>query len=220
MDLPYLLAIPGGISWLASYLLIIRRGALDGLPAMPAVALVLNLCWELMYAFIFPDAFPANAIDGAWFVFDVVIAWQYLRYGRREFDPWVPRWLFYPTFLFSLLVAFGLVLGFVLEFDDLDGRYSGWLINMVMSSAFIAMLLRRKGVEGQSLWIGLTRMTGTVVLDACQMLLTPSWPLGGERALGPLLTVMYVATFVLDLAWVLLYRRRAREVGINPWTRF
>lgn len=220
IELSEWVAIPGAVSWLVCYLLIIRRGFKDRRPAMPAAALVANLAWEAMFGLIYPDQFPIDLVNKTWFIFDLIILWQYLRFGSHEFDAWLPRWLFLPAFVFSQAVAFGLVIGFHLEFDDSDGRYTGWFINILMSGTYVAMLLRRPGVEGQSLWIGLTRMTGTAILDVAQMMMTPSWPLGGEGGLGPLMTVMYAATFVLDGTYLWLFIRRAREVGVNPWTRF
>jgi len=219
LSLADMVAIPGAVSWLACYLLIIRRGFKDRLPAMPAVALVANLSWEVIFGIIYPDKFPVDVINKTWFAFDLIIAWQYLRFGPREFERQVPRWLFTPAFIFSLATAFGLVLGFHLEFGDADGRYTGWSINVLMSAAYITMLLRRRSVAGQSLWIGLTRMVGTALLDVAQMMATPSWPLGGGRGLGPLMTVMYVASFVLDAGYVWLYIRQARREDVNPWTR-
>ena len=85
--------------WTLAYLLIIRRGQLDRTYGMPFVALCPTLAYELTYGLIEPNVPPLHIVNIVWFVVDLVIAAQYLRFGRRELSPLVPGWLFVPRFL-------------------------------------------------------------------------------------------------------------------------
>jgi len=71
----------------------------------------------------------------------------------KDFDvPLVKR--YFPVFFCAAVaIAFPVVyLGF-LEFNDPDGEYTGFGINLMMSMLFVAMLLRRDSPAGQSMYI-------------------------------------------------------------------
>jgi hypothetical protein len=70
------------------------------------------------------------------------------------------------------------------------------------------MLLRRNSPKGQSMYIGLARFLGTLLLIYAQ------------EGLGkPLsfLYVVYVAFSVLDLTYLVLLYRVLRQHGLSPW---
>ena len=60
--------------WITTYVLVIRRGNKDRLPAMPLAALALNICWEGIFSFLYvPDDPRVLAAWGGCFVLDVFI---------------------------------------------------------------------------------------------------------------------------------------------------
>jgi hypothetical protein len=157
--------------------------------------------------FLYPHAPPQNFINIVWFAFDLVIVFQTLRFGKSEFAP--PS-LFYPAFILGLLVSFGAILAITFEFNDWDGRYAAFGQNLMMSILFVAMLLKRQDVRGQSIYIALFKMIGTLLPSLLFFLRFPT---------SPLLNFLYVSIFGFDLIYALLLHAKHRELGINPWRR-
>ena len=80
------LMIIGGLFWSITYILSIGRGFKDKTYGMPLAALCANISWEGMFYFIYPHSPPQLYIDYAWFLIDVFILMQFLKYGRSEFS--------------------------------------------------------------------------------------------------------------------------------------
>lgn len=197
--------------WVAAYLLIIKRGFQDRSCGMPMVALCFNFSWEIIFGFVHPDAPPMDTVNRVWCVIDAIIVYQYLAYGRRRFPANAPSWMFVPTFVGALLLAFGMVETFTLQFDDFGGPWSGWTMNFAMSGLFVWWVLDRADVDGQSLWIGLCKMLGTLGINVAQYQLTPD---------DPYLGFLYGGIFLLDALYVVLLYRKLKEAGHRPWRRF
>src|SRR5215207_3603612 len=100
--------VGSGVLWTLAYLLIIRQGFLDRTYGMPLAALCVNLSWEFVFAFVYPHDLPQRAVNVAWLAFDLVILFQFLLYGPREFAG-VSRRLCYASFALALATAFGAV---------------------------------------------------------------------------------------------------------------
>jgi hypothetical protein len=203
--------IASGICWTLAYILIIRRGFLDKTYGMPLAALCANIAWEFIFSFIILVPPPQNYVNVVWFAFDAVIVFQFLRYGRSIFKEALPDRYFYPLFVLSLVVAFGGVLTVSYEFQDFQGKYAAFSQNLMMSILFVAMLVRRNSVSGQSLYIAVLKMIGTVLPSILFFMLYPS---------SPFLNYLYVSIFVFDLIYVVALYAKLKEAGIKPWTRF
>lgn len=196
--------------WSICYLLLIRRAFKDRVYGMPLIPLCVNISWEFIFGILHPDKPPVNYINIVWFFIDVVIAYQYLRFGKQEFTTYVsPKW-FVPSFLLALATAFTGVLTLTYDFNDWQGNYTGWGAELLLCVSFIYLLIRRRSVKGQSLYIALSRMIGTLALIPAQYLLTPK---------SKFLAFTYVAFLVFDLIYVTLLARQCRQEGINPWKR-
>lgn len=206
-ELNWMLQIGSGVFWTAVYVLIIRLGFRDKTYGMPIAALCANVSWEFMFSFLYPHAPPQNYINIVWFGFDLVIVFQTLRLGKVAFAQ--PS-LFYPAFILGLLVSFGAILAITFEFNDWDGRYAAFGQNLMMSVLFVAMLLKRQDVRGQSIYIALFKMVGTLLPSILFFLRFPT---------SPLLNFLYVSIFVFDLIYAVLLHAKHRELGINPWRR-
>lgn len=95
-------------------------------------------------------------------------------------------------------------------FKDWDGRYAAFGSNLVMSVLFVAMLVRRGDVSGQSVHVAFFKMLGT----ACASLMFHAY-LPSSRFLDALC----IAIFALDTLYLTILYSRHRRPGIDPWRR-
>ncbi len=111
----------------------------------------------------------------------MIILGQVLTYWRHDF-PNVSPCRFYPGALLSLLLGFMLVKLMLSEFDAC--AYSAFGDNLMMSILFIAMLIGRNSVRGQSLYIAVLKTVGTSLasLAGCRFA-----PISQQSALLPFL---------------------------------
>ena len=212
MDIPlqvsWSLVIGSGVSWTLVYILIIKRGFQDKTYGMPLVALCANISWEFIFSFIHPHGVPQFYINIVWFGLDVVILFQVLRYGRSCNA--LAAQLFYPAFFLTLGLSFWVILSVTHRLDDWYGRYTAFAQNFMMSVLFVAMLCRRKSIAGQSLYIAVFKMLGTILPSILFHLKYPS---------SSFLNFLYIAIFLFDGAYLALLYRKCREQGVNPWKR-
>lgn len=202
-----------GVLWTLAYVLIIRRSRRDRVYGMPLVALCANITWEFWYSLVdrppLPDASKRAGqftVDFVWFVFDLVIVAQTLRYGPRQFA-WLGRRGFYALFALMLAVTGPSVVLVNKEFHDVYAIRVTFLQTLLMSGLFLAMLNARRSLAGQSLGVALAKMGGTV-LASLGVLLYPPDPVYRHSVLLPFL---YVAIFALDLTYTLLVWHLGRE---------
>jgi hypothetical protein len=201
-----LVLVVGGC-WLAAYVLAIREARLSGRTGIPAVAVGLNIGWELNDSLIVNHASWQRPFNFAWFLLDLVIARQVLRYGRRDY-PELSLAAFRTAFL--ALVAFGMVFipAVEIEIADYYGAYTGLGLNAWMSLAFVVMLRRRRATAGQSLYIALSKGAGSLLGVVMSVSLYPH---------SVVIPVIGATVIILDVAYsVALYRQFGRE-GRSPW---
>jgi hypothetical protein len=232
MDLYWLFAGLSGVFWMATYVLIIRRGHLDKACGMPMYALALNIAWEFIYGFVTPSIAPQVYINMLWFGFDLVILWQCLKYRRVDYAD-VPSNAFYPFAALVFAVAFLVVLaiqldGTLSEFINLRGSpngmgtcYSAFGMNLVMSVLFIETAIRRKSVKGQSFWIAVCKLLGTLFADLGYVVTpypNPNHPamFSTKELLWP---VLFASILAFDAIYVAIVWRQCRKEGISPLRR-
>ena len=211
--------IGSGICWTLVYLLIIKRGFQDKTYGMPLWALAANISWEFIFSFILlTHNNVQHVVDIVWCLFDLVIVIQVLRFGRASFKgtPILERY-FYVMAALVLLVSFGAVYTMTLQLEStippgrIDGRYAAFSQNLMMSILFVAMLINRNNIDGQSIYVGLFKMIGTVLPSILFYLTIPS---------DVFLNFLYVTIFAFDLLYVILLFGKMREMKVNPWRRF
>src|SRR6266540_2700212 len=122
-ELSNTLKIATGIFWSLTYILIIYRGFRDKTYGMPLFALCANLAWEFIFSFIFRPDSVQRIINPIWFVFDVVIVYQYLRYGKPSLRGTLLERYFYLMFIAVLVVSFFGTLTLSVELQSLNGKY-------------------------------------------------------------------------------------------------
>ena len=199
------------LSWTAIHLLVLggsfkRRAAL-----MPALALPIDLAWDLFRAFSGLTPFPGLApLDAAWPIFALANVWFVQRYARAEFLRGASERWFWPAFLAATGAWLALMAYFCSGVPFGPARlYTafGPLVNLSWSLGFY--LRRRAGGSADSLDLALwaLRAFGTGAVS-----LALGWRLG---AWFPLAAAAGVLAF--EAAWLRAYltRRRALVVAAS-----
>ncbi len=207
-ELRIALQMGSGALWTLTYLLLILRGFQDKTYGMPLFALCLNVSWEFIFSFLYPPEGIQIVVNWIWFLFDLVIVWQALRFGPAVFRNPKLGGTFYPVFLVILLVSFFGVLTMSAEFSDWLGKYAAFTQNLVMSILFISMLLSRDQVAGQSIYIAIFKLIGTLLASIWFYLTNPN---------EPYLNYLYVTIVLFDATYAVLLYRKFQAEGINPW---
>ena len=159
------LTIVSGLAWTIVYIESIRLGFTQKTYAMPVAALGLNIAWETIYGIHgLTETIDAQAvINLLWAAADVVIVYTFFRFGRAELPKFVNRPLFIGWGVVIFGTAYAVQALFIAEFGWTDGaRYSAFLQNLLMSGLFIAMLIARRGIRGQSMVIAVAKWLGTL----------------------------------------------------------
>lgn len=191
------LLVTSGIFWTITYLLIIRQGFREQTYGMPLAALAANLSWEFVFAVLHPHGFPQVIVNWVWLLFDLVIAWQVIRFGPATWG-W-PRGRFLTMFCLALMTAFPAVLLVTYEFAELDkmsGAYAAFGQNLMMSLLFIN-LLRERGPGGQSVSIAVCKFIGTLFASLGFLLYTS---LGSS----PLMLFLFASISLVDVVYAAL----------------
>jgi len=200
--------IGSGICWAIVYFLIIKRGFEDQTYGMPIAALGANISWEFIFSFIHPHPSPQVYINIIWFIFDVIILFQIIRFGKKSINDSLPDVYFYPVVFLAILLGFGLVYAISVEFDDWHGRYTAFGQNLMMSILFVIMHFRRKSLSGQSVYIALFKMVGTALPSILFFSLAPD---------SILLNTLYCGILFFDVLYTILVYTKSTKMGINPW---
>ena len=200
-----------GAGWSSAYLLIIRRTHLDRVPGMPLFSLCFNTMWEIIFSVLPTYAGPALWMIRGWALLDLLMFAQGLLYGRAAL-----RWRLSPAAFYSAMssVFLGcglLILWTTLKLGDHRGILSAFCDNIVMSLLFILMLRRRGSSQGQSLWIGIAKLIGTLAQSVLFLTRYPdAW----------VLWLLCSVILGLDAAYLLLLRRQLQREGIRAWRRW
>jgi hypothetical protein len=197
-----------GAFWTAAYALIIMKGFKDKTYGMPMAALCVNLTWEFIFSFVMPfqEAFflPLNLV---WLSLDAIMAFQLLKYGPKEF-PQLPAWQFYGFVALGLLFGSLATLAITFDANDHTGTYSGFGAALLMAVCYVQMLVARRSLRGQNLWIAVAKMLGSLMPAVGYHLFMP------EYTHSQILRFLYVSIVVFDLtyiAMVVAHRRKERQ---------
>lgn len=202
----------GGLFWSATYILIIRRGFKEKTFGMPMAALCANISWEAIFAFFTPHDAPQLYVNYIWFALDAVIVFQFLKYGKKEF-PNIPKWQFFAIFGLGISMAVPMILAINYELEDSIGAYAAFGQNLMMSVLFVTMLMSRKGIEGQSIYIALFKMIGTGLSSLAFFLYRP---IAQDSSL---LHFLFVTIFVFDAIYTVGLYLKYKKIEL-PFRRF
>lgn len=204
------LKIGSGLFWTVAYILIIRRGLKDKYYGMPVIALCANVSWEFMFSFVIPHSKPQLYIDYVWLTFDIGILIQYLWLGKKEFPSQLSSKMFYPAFGLTLVMAFLAILMVSYEFDDKHGIYSAFAQNLMMSILFVYLLLKRNSSAGQSLYIAICKLIGTVIPSIFFHLLFPN---------SCLLHFLFFTILIFDVIYCVMLYLQLKSENMKPWLK-
>lgn len=200
--------------WFFTYALVIRRGHIDKVPAIPLFSLTLNLAWDISGAFIVQSPLVQHYIDIGFVIVNLVILGQWFRYWRNDM-PGLSTFEFYFFWALAQVFSFGIILLGNIELDDVLLYKMGFIDNFINSALFIVMLYQRTELQGQSIYIGITKGLATGAMSLAMY--TNPFP-GLEDSV---ITVpLYVSIAVLDVIYVVAYYKKARRLGVDPWRRW
>jgi iron complex outermembrane receptor protein len=211
-------------AWTAAYLCIIVRCHRDQSYGVPFASLSFNVVWEACYSFNLLDQRLSPFFlwgNRAWLLFDLVLYYQFLRYGPKvQVLPWLARF-FYPAALVTLVLnAVGLAT-FTSAFHAYTGSASSMAMNFSMSILYIFMLSNRPDLRGLSYPAAWLKMIGTVAGSVFLYSWLPAQYAGGELYRHPgvpppgnfhFMHFLYVGIFVADVVYITLFTIRRREL--------
>ncbi len=204
--------IGSGVCWTITYLLILRRGVLDLTYGMPAAALFANLAWELTYSFIYPHSMPQLAVDRIWFGFDVLLLLQFLRFG-----PSVRKVSMTFTFYLEVLLSFAVTLTLLILFSktlkDDNGAFAAFGQNLMMSILFITMLRDRRSASGQSIYIALFKLAGTLLASSAFYFQTKTY------SQSQLMQFLFIAILMYDVIYTIMLANQLTRQRIKVFKR-
>ncbi|WP_158886770.1 hypothetical protein [Amycolatopsis anabasis] len=198
-----------GICTFAVYLAAIRRGFLDKRAPLPVFAVCANVSWEVTYAFIYPTEPMMRTILYFWIPLNLVLLFQGVRYGRKDFGRMsapLYGWMVAGFFLF----AFTFMIAATREFDDRAGVYTTVFVVVLMESLFLVTLWVRRNTEGQTMYIAL----GKTVVDTSGAVALIAWH--PDRWL---LHQMIAAELILDAVYLVALYRTFKAEGRSPWRK-
>jgi len=228
--------------WLGAYALIVKHSFGEKIHGMPVVAMCGNISWEFILGLgLFPacPAYWANCAQPvSWPVtflaalLDVFILYTIIRFGRDQFQtPFIRR--YFPTLvLLGVATAAGIIYTFMSELYTLNiygarvgngvpeflqaglqgGIFTGWGLALMMAILFIAMLISRGDVRGQSFYIALFMGLGNLgayMFDHTAAVRMPT-----------IVDILAVASLTLNAVYVVLVFRKSKALGIDPLRRF
>jgi hypothetical protein len=213
MLVAYILPVLTAFCWTMVYVLVIRRDYLEKTYGIPLLVLGINVAWELTFSIVVrppimdEQAWLWIAINIIWLVLEGVILIQAVIYGPRE--NWPSRSFFYAALTAALVFGFAGILAITFELQDWEGRWSSFMDNLIISVLFIQMLYQR-GIRGQSLYIGLSKLVGTLAIGIGYLATYPA---------SPLQWYLTLSILFFDTLYVVLLYSHIRVAGINPWKR-
>jgi hypothetical protein len=218
-----IVGIIGCLLWIVAYGFVVVVGFKDKAHGIPGPAICLNLAWEFLACFVWPDTVKAWwYLDISWFVVDLIIMGQFLYYGRGLQKNAFIRRYFYP------LVAGGLALSFLAQYafswrvTDKVGMFTAFADNQVMSILFIPLYYSRRpklaGLSWGAAWTKMVGTVGTAVMG--YFLFKVIFPRKEAHHVLERHTVpIYVGIFVADIAYLYLLwkgRRALVESSLAP----
>lgn len=230
------------VFWLGAYALIIKHSFGEKIHAMPVVAMCGNISWEFILGLgLFPacPAYWANCpqqvmgpVTFLAALLDVFILYTIIRFGRNQFQTPFIRKYFPALVILGVATAAGIIFTFMSELYTLNiygarvgdavpdylqaglqgGIFTGWGLALMMAILFIAMLISRGDVRGQSFYIALFMGLGNLgayLFDHTAAARMPT-----------IVDILAITSLTLNAVYVVLVFRKSKALGIDPLRRF
>ncbi|WP_434385401.1 hypothetical protein [Melittangium boletus] len=195
----------GCVLWVVAYGFIIRQCFQDKSYGLPLIAICMNLAWEFLASWVLPNPVPLWLFfDRVWFFVDLIIVYQLVRYGPALQGVPELREHFHAIVLGTVMLSvFGLY-AFHVQYHDLLGLMGAFMVNLVMSVAFVFFYFARRQQDGRGLsvpaaWCKMLGTLGTSI--ECHWVIgqTQSW-LGGLH----FLTFLSLSILLFDALYLRL----------------
>ncbi|MFG2503194.1 hypothetical protein ACGFSB_33915 [Streptomyces sp. NPDC048441] len=198
---------PAAVGWLVAYTLAFHRGHKDKCVGVPALLVAVNFAWEFNLSIILDQDTTQRHINFSWALFNIFIISQVIRWGHKDHPNLTRRnflWAFVGMFVWSsFMVIYGTI-----EIGDFPGTYTGTIINIPLSWAFITMLKSRGSSAGQSIYIAIAKMVGSMGAAATVYAEFP-----GHN----LFFVLFISVHILDAVYIRMLYVQIRKEGQSPW---
>jgi hypothetical protein len=225
VSVPMALATLGGtVFWSAGYVLMIRRGWKDKTFAEPVVVSCVNLAWEFLFSFHYTVRTFARYGNIAWMALSAVLVWMAWRFGPEDFANPLVKSALRPSMVAMLGACLLLEWGFVEAYQDYFGKALGSVTAVINAAMFLALLLRRGSVRGQSVYIALAMLLGNLctlylVLQPFPHLPPPEPPAPPETP-PVLVKSLFAVLLPLNVAYVVMIIAQCRKEGVAVWRRW
>jgi len=189
----------GAVLWIVVYVVTIRRLITYKELAIPFFAVTLNFGTEITTAIFFvPDMGSVLVIAyWAWLVLDVFIVIGLFRYGNQQVHTPYFKEKFGLLMVAWIPLLFVVQYNFILTYDLPMAPLNSFMINLVMSTAFIYLFFS-PGKAGGSKLIGWCKFVGTGVIGVMFFTKYPD---------NNALTSLYIAVALVDVYYLyLIYR--------------
>lgn len=224
------------VFWGLAYGLIVRRGFIDKTFGYPFIAICVDIAWTLTFTLVYPQS-PFMLL---FVVIDLIFLYQLLKFRTSDLQQ-LSKMQYYAAVALAVATSFALIISFSIEFNDVHGVYSSFVDTLLTSILFVVLILRRGSVRGQSIYIAITKMLGTLSAVIAYNFFT--FPPINPRLLihvlhrvihiplelsdtpvpsyigSSLLPVLGISIFVYDIIYIILVYRQCRAEGIDPWRR-
>jgi hypothetical protein len=213
----------GNLLWMLTYFLVIASGFSRKYLGIPVVAVTLNITWELIITVFCPKAPPIRLCQldpfGEWYLttiilLDFIILYQALRWGAKQLDRAFLKKHFNTFLACWLAFAFVSQHTYIAYRRDVNGTLTSWIINLVMSSLFVSLALRKPDAPLPRA-VAWTKILANSSISA-GLILYPLSQLPSFRAALSVTFVylLLVSVFILDSFYLyLLYQRRRQELA-------
>ena len=197
----------GGAFWVVAYVAVLRGIARHRVVEIPAAAVACNMAWETTWGILYRTDLGTIFVWGyrSWFVLDLFIfGFLFLEGAKHVTIPELRRW-FRPGLLFSYLAWLTMLYLFVAEgYDTTTGLTSGFIATVLMSALYLLVELAEIEALQFSRLVAWSKLLGNGFASVFCVLVYPD---------NHFLLSVCAITFVLDVLYLALYRRR---VAVSP----
>lgn len=194
----------GALLWIVAYLVIIRVAIQKKTVIIPVVAVICNYGNEIGGAFFWvPDMGKALVLAyWGWFLLDTFIVYQVLKHGYKQFTtPFFQKnitWLV----LVGLAGSIPLSSFFMVQYDLPMGVLDAYIVNIVMSVAFLSLLFVPNFPEHSQL-LAWSKFLGTGIISVMFSMKYPE---------NQFLWVIYFVVATFDIAFIILMYQKRKQL--------
>ena len=198
------LVFTGTIFWVVVYVIIIRNSIKNKYVEMPVPAAASNLAWEFAWGFLFTTDMGLLFVWGLriWFILDVFIFYNVLRYGDKQISTPLLKKYFKPIELASVFLW---TLGFYFfikeGYDTSMGATSAYIITIIMASLYSIFFLSSNFKKGYSLTNAWCKMLGNALMSVFVFIHYPDMHF---------LQFTTIVVFILDVVYIPLVKMKSR----------